>query len=156
MRQDVNQQSSGAALKGESLQMSLEIYNPTVVDKPLGQYSHVAKVQAAKLLFISGQLANDKAGNVVGIGDFEKQVEQSFKNTLAILESEGLSWSDIVQFTTYVTDSRFIPRLHQYRLAHFPAMFKDGKWPPNTLLVVQGLVQPAFLFEVHSIVAFRD
>jgi enamine deaminase RidA (YjgF/YER057c/UK114 family) len=136
--------------------MALEIYNPTVVDKPLGQYSHVAKVQASKLLFISGQLSNDKSGNIVGPGDFEVQVEQSYKNTLAILESEGLGWSDVVQFTTYVTDSRFIPQLHQYRLKHFPSMFRDGKYPPNTLLVVQGLVQPGFLFEVHSIAALRD
>lgn len=136
--------------------MNVQISNPPVVDKPLGQYSHVAKVMPCPLLYISGQLSNDKDGNIVGVGDFEVQVAKTFENIEAILSHENLTWDDIVQFTTYVTDSRFIPRLHKYRLKHFPNMFKGEKWPPNTLLVVNGLVREEFLFEVHVIAACQD
>ncbi|WP_292527385.1 hypothetical protein [Mesorhizobium sp.] len=46
------------------------------IDKPIAQYSHAARVDASRLLFIAGQLSNDKDGNIVGIGDFEKQAAQ--------------------------------------------------------------------------------
>jgi enamine deaminase RidA (YjgF/YER057c/UK114 family) len=131
--------------------MGFEIYNPVVVDRPLGQYSHVARVDPARLLYISGQLSNDRDGNIVGVGDFELQAKTAYANLHAILESEGLGWGNVIQFTTYVTDSRFIPRLHAFRKKEFPAMFANGKYPPNTLLVVTGLVREAFLFEVHAI-----
>ncbi len=134
--------------------MSFEITNPPNIDKPLGQYSHVARVDAGKLLYISGQLANRQDGSIVGLGDFEAQVAQSFENMEAILNAENLGWNSVFQFRTYVTDARFIPRLHAWRLKKFPKLFGDNPYPSNTLLVVDGLVKEEFLFEVEAIAAY--
>jgi hypothetical protein len=41
----------------------------------------------------------------------------------------------------------------EFRLREFPRMFPDGKYPPNTLLIVDRLVQEAFLVEVQTIAA---
>jgi enamine deaminase RidA (YjgF/YER057c/UK114 family) len=129
---------------------AIEILNPDVLDRPFGQYSHVTRVKAAsELLFISGQLGNERGGRVPPA--FEAQVEQTFLNIQAVLESEGLGWRQVIQFTTYVTDARFIPRLHDWRRANFPRFFPDGVFPGNTLLIVSGLVREDLLFEVHTI-----
>ena len=58
----------------------IKIYNAETLGKPLGQYSHIARVKAGELLFISGMLSADGAGNVVGKDDFDAQCTQVFKN----------------------------------------------------------------------------
>lgn len=135
--------------------MTFEITNPDYMDKPLGQYSHIARVSEGKLLYISGQLSNDADGSIIGLGNFTAQVDQSFKNLEAILKGEGLGWSRVFQFRTYVTDARFIPELHQWRKDNYPRIFGSNPYPTNTLLIVSGLVRPEFLFEVEAIAAYR-
>jgi enamine deaminase RidA (YjgF/YER057c/UK114 family) len=131
----------------------ITIYNPQTLGAPMGQYSHVTRVKASEFLFIAGMLAGDAAGNVVGEGDFEAQTAQVFRNIEAALQSAGASWGNVVQFTTYLVHSQDIPKFMAYRLREFPKMFPDGKYPPNTLLMVDRLVREAFLVEVQAIAA---
>lgn len=131
----------------------INIYNPQALGTPMGQYSHVTRVRAGELLFIAGMLAGDAAGNVIGEGDFEAQTAQVFRNIGTALQSAGASWSNVVQFTTYLVHSQDIPKFMAFRLREFPAMFPDGKYPPNTLLMVDRLVKEAFLVEVQTIAA---
>jgi len=58
-----------------------------------------------------------------------------------------------VQFTTYLVHSQDIARFMAWRLREFPKMFADGKYPPNTLLIVDRLVQEQFLVEVQTVAA---
>ena len=129
------------------------IYNPKTLGAPMGQYSHVTRVKAGELLFIAGMLSGDAAGNVIGEGDFEAQTAQVFRNIGTALQSAGASWGNVVQFTTYLVHSQDIPKFMAWRLREFPAMFPDGKYPPNTLLMVDRLVKEAFLVEVQTIAA---
>ncbi len=131
----------------------IRIYNPDALGAPLGQYSHVTRVRASEFLFIAGMLAADGAGNVVGERDFDAQCAQVFANIGAALTSAGAGWSNVVQFTTYMVHSQSIPEFMEYRLREFPAMFDHGKYPPNTLLLVDRLVQEPFLVEVQTIAA---
>jgi enamine deaminase RidA (YjgF/YER057c/UK114 family) len=131
----------------------ITIYNPQTLGAPMGQYSHVTRVKASEFLFIAGMLAGDAAGNVVGEGDFEAQTAQVFRNIEAALQSAGASWGDVVQFTTYLVHSQDIPKFMAFRLREFPKMFPDGKYPPNTLLMVDRLVKEPFLVEVQTIAA---
>lgn len=131
----------------------LKIYNPETLGVPLGQYMHVTRVKASEFLFLAGMLAADKDGNIVGELDFHTQCAQVFANIGAALEAEGAGWSNVVQFTTYLVGSQWIPQFMDYRLAHFPAMFPERRYPPNTLLVVDRLVREAFLVEVQTIAA---
>ena len=131
----------------------IDIYNPEELGAPMGQYTHVTRVKASEFLFIAGMLSGDAAGNVIGEGDFEVQATQVFRNIEAALRSAGASWSNVVQFTTYLVHSQDIPKFMNFRLREFPKMFPDGKYPPNTLLIVDRLVKESFLVEVQTIAA---
>ena len=132
----------------------ITIVNPEGLGKPLGQYSQVARVKnAAEWLFIAGQLATDVAGNVVGADDFDAQCVQVFKNIEAALVSQGAGWRNVVQFTTYLVHSQDIPKFMAFRKREFPKLFPDGKYPPNTLLMIDRLVGEPFLVEVQPIAA---
>jgi enamine deaminase RidA (YjgF/YER057c/UK114 family) len=131
----------------------LEIFSPKQLGKPLGQYSQITRVKASEFVFIAGQLAADVAGNVVGEGDFDAQCLQVFKNIEAALVSVGGNWENIVQFTTYLVHSQDIQKFMDFRKRHFPAYFTNGVYPPNTLLMIDRLVQEPFLVEVQTIAA---
>lgn len=131
----------------------IKILNPDTLGTPLGQYSQLTRVKASEFVFIAGQLAADKAGNVVGVDDFDAQCAQVFANIETALKSVGAEWRNVVQFTTYLVHSQDIPKFMEYRLREFPKMFANGAYPPNTLLMVDRLVQEPFLVEVQTVAA---
>ena len=131
----------------------IKIYNAAELGTPLGAYSHVTRVRAQEYLFIAGMLATDKAGNIIGKGDFGAQATQTFANVRAALESAGASWQNVVQFTTYLVDARLIEGFMAYRRREFPGMFAGAPYPPNTLLIIDRLVREEFLIEVQTIAA---
>jgi enamine deaminase RidA (YjgF/YER057c/UK114 family) len=132
----------------------ISITNPEGLGKPLGQYSQIARVKnVSEWLFIAGQVATDVAGNIVGADDFNAQCQQVFRNIEVALKSAGAGWGNIVQFTTYLVHSQDIPKFMAFRKREFPKMFPDGKYPPNTLLMVDRLVGEPFLVEVQPVAA---
>jgi enamine deaminase RidA (YjgF/YER057c/UK114 family) len=131
----------------------IKILNPDTQAKPLGQYSHITRVKASEYVFIAGQLAADKNGKLVGADDFDGQCVQVFANIETALKSVGAGWGNVVQFTTYLVHSQDIPKFMKYRLREFPRMFANGLYPPNTLLMVDRLVQEPFLVEVQATAA---
>lgn len=131
----------------------ITIYNIDTLGKPLGQYSHITRVKADEYLFISGMLSADRAGNIIGKDDFDAQCVQVFKNIEVALASAGAGWNQIVQFTTYLVHSQDIPKFMDFRKREFPKIFPDGVYPPNTLLMVDRLVQEPFLIDVQTIAA---
>ena len=131
----------------------LKIYSPDSLGKPLGQYSQITRVRASEFLFIAGQLATDRTGKLVGADDFDAQCMQVFANIETALASAGAGWGHVVQFTTYLVHSQDIPKFMTYRTREFPKMFKNGAYPPNTLLVIDRLVQEQLLVEVSAVAA---
>ena len=123
----------------------IKIYNVEALGKPLGQYSHVTRVKAAETLYIAGMLAPGDS--------FEAQCGGAFAQIEKALQSAGAGWGNVVQFTTYLVHSQDIPRFMQWRLREFPRMFPDGKYPPNTLLVIDRLVHEQYLVEVQTVAA---
>ena len=131
----------------------IKIYNPDELGAPLGQYMHVTRVKASEFLFLAGMLSADKDGNVIGVRDFDAQCTQVFGNIEAALRSADADWSNVVQFTTYMVHSQWIPKFMEFRLREFPKFFPSGHYPPNTLLLVDRLVKEDFLVEVQAIAA---
>jgi enamine deaminase RidA (YjgF/YER057c/UK114 family) len=131
----------------------IKIGNPDALARPMGQYSHIARVKASELLFIAGQVAADKDGRLVGADDFDAQCGQVFANIEAALSSQGASFASVVEFTTYLVHSQDVPKFMKFRLREFPRIFPSGAYPPNTLLIVDRLVQEPFLIEVHTVAA---
>ena len=130
---------------------NVSYFNPPSAPPPAGLYNHVARTTAGELAFIAGQVAVDAKGTIVGKDDFAAQVKQVFENIGAILKDLGTDFESVVQFTTYVTSAQHIPTWMSTRNELFPRLFPGGKHPPNTFLVVQGLVRPEFLVEVQAI-----
>ncbi len=129
----------------------IKIINPDTLGKPLGQYSQLTRVKASEFVFIAGQVGVDKDGKVAG--DFDAQCAQTFANIAAALQSVGAGWGNIVQLTTYMVHSQDIPKFMAYRLREFPKMFANGAYPPNTLLMIDRLVQEPLLIEVQAVAA---
>jgi enamine deaminase RidA (YjgF/YER057c/UK114 family) len=123
----------------------IRIYNVDALGKPLGQYSHVTRVKAGEYLFIAGMLA---AGE-----NFDAQCSGVFAQIESALKSAGAGWGNVVQFTTYLVHSQDIAKFMQWRLREFPRLFPSGTYPPNTLLIVDRLVQEQFLVEVQTVAA---
>jgi len=122
----------------------IKVQNVEALGKPLGQYSHMTRVRgASETLYIAGMLAPGD--------DFDAQCTGVFRQIEIALKSAGAGWSNVVLFTTYLVHSQDIPKFMAWRLREFPRMFPDGKYPPNTLLVIDRLVQEQFLIEVQTI-----
>ena len=119
--------------------------------QPLGAYSQAVRASPGELLFIAGQVSVDLDGNPVGIGDLTAQTRQVFKNLGGVLESVGANFSNVVEFTTYVVGRNSVQGFIEGRTEVFPSIFPDADYPPNTLLVVDGLVREEFLLEVSAI-----
>ena len=131
----------------------IRIINPDALGKPLGQYSQITRVKASEFLFIAGQVASDPVTGLVGANDFDAQCRQVFANIAAALKSQGAGFGNVVEFTTYLVHSQDIAKFMQFRLREFPKMFPNGVYPPNTLLIVDRLVQESLLIEVHTVAA---
>ena len=123
----------------------IKITNVEALGKPLGQYSHMARVKAGEFLFIAGMLAPGS--------DFDSQCSGVFAQIGSALESAGARWGNVVQFTTYLVHSQDIPKFMAWRLREFPKLFPNSAYPPNTLLIIDRLVQEQFLIEVQTIAA---
>jgi enamine deaminase RidA (YjgF/YER057c/UK114 family) len=98
--------------------------NPDTVARGKGLFSQMYEVENAtvsKTVFISGQVAWDAEGNVVGAGDLHAQFVQTYENLRSLMAGAGGGLDDIVQLRT------------------------------NTLLIVNGLADPDLLLEVEGI-----
>jgi enamine deaminase RidA (YjgF/YER057c/UK114 family) len=130
---------------------NIQILNPESLGKPLGQYSQLTRVKASEFLFIAGQVGADKTGKAPP--DFDAQCGLVFANIGLALASQSASFANIVEFTTYLVHSQDIPKFMAYRTREFPKLFQGGAYPPNTLLVIDRLVQEQFLIEVSAVAA---
>jgi enamine deaminase RidA (YjgF/YER057c/UK114 family) len=130
---------------------SIQMFNPDSLGRPLGQYSHITRVKASEFLFIAGQVGVDRDGTTPA--DFDAQCAQVFANLGAALASQGVSFANVVEFTTYLVHAQDISKFMQYRLREFPRLFAGGAYPPNTLLIIDRLVREEFLIEVSAVAA---
>ena len=129
----------------------IRILNPDALGKPLGQYSQITRVKASEFLFIAGQVGADKDGKAGT--DFDTQCSQTFANLGAALSSQGASFANVVEFTTYLVHSQDIAKFMAWRQREFPKLFANGAYPPNTLLIIDRLVREEFLIEVSAVAA---
>jgi 2-iminobutanoate/2-iminopropanoate deaminase len=125
--------------------VSKQIINPSTMPAPAG-YSYGVK-KSGTPLYISGQVAIDGAGKLVGEGDAAAQTEQVFQNLRSVVEAAGGTMADIVKLTIYVTDAAYRPAITAARQKYFA----DGQYPASTYLVISGLALPQLLVEIEAI-----
>ena len=130
-----------------------QVVNTDLAPQPLGAYSQAIRVSAGQLLYIAGQVGVDKDGNLAGDGSLAAQTRQTYENIGGILESVGATFSDVVEFTTYVVGRQSVYPFMAARAEIFPTLYPNGDYPPNTLLVIEGLVREEFLLEIKAVAA---
>jgi enamine deaminase RidA (YjgF/YER057c/UK114 family) len=131
--------------------VSVEMVKCSGLAAPLGMYSHVSRTGAGTMVFVAGQVATNPQGEIVGKDDFAAQMHQVFRNLSAALISADATFADVVKFTTYITRADDIPAFMATRKELFAEVYPQGDYPPNTLLVINRLVQPEFLLEIEAI-----
>jgi reactive intermediate/imine deaminase len=118
-------------------------FNAPSVRTPAG-YSHA--VRAGGLLFVSGQIPLNEAGEVVG-DDMESQALQAFQNLGAVLAAAGLTFDAVVKLNYFVTDISQVAAVRRAR-----DRFVDTDNPPaSTLVEVSRLFQPGLLIEIEAV-----
>ena len=108
-------------------------------------------VQVGELLFISGQVAQDNEGNLVGPGDCEAQTRHIMSRIQTIAGAAGATMRDVVKTTTFLTEVAGYPAFSRVRAETFP-----NSPPASSTVIVAGLVRPEFLVEVEAIVHLPD
>ncbi|HEV8715030.1 MAG TPA: RidA family protein [Candidatus Binatia bacterium] len=102
--------------------------------------------QIGNTIYVSGQVAYNAEGRLVGEGDMQAQTRQVFDNIKAVLAAAGARMADIIKINTYITDqSKFMDML-EVRKEIFGA-----NPPASTAVVVAGLAFPGLLIEVEAI-----
>jgi 2-iminobutanoate/2-iminopropanoate deaminase len=116
--------------------------------RPVANYKMATRQEGGQLLYISGQVARDTNGNVVGTGDMRAQAREVFQNLRQVLQAAGGDLKDLMKITTYITNIEHFPALAEVRSEVF-----QGELPASTLIVVKSLFHPDFLIEVEGIAA---
>ncbi|WP_213740219.1 RidA family protein [Bradyrhizobium sp. dw_411] len=100
-------------------------------------------------IFISGQVALDSQGAIVGEADFPAQVAQVMKNFEAVLREGGATFRDVVKIGVFLSDRQYLPIWRELRGSYFSEPF-----PASTLVIAQ-LISPSLLIEVEAIASVR-
>jgi enamine deaminase RidA (YjgF/YER057c/UK114 family) len=97
----------------------IKISNVEALGKPVGPYSHIARVKGGETLYIAGMLAP---------GDtFDAQCSAVYGQIEKALQSAGGGWANVVQFTTFLVHSQDIAKFYRWREKEYPRMFPDGR-----------------------------
>ncbi|MGW4619692.1 RidA family protein [Streptomyces sp. NPDC004592] len=112
---------------------------------PATAYTHVV-MGAGRFVAISGQLALDEDGRLVGAGDPAAQARQVFENLRRCLAAAGATFDHVVKLTFFVTDMAHMPAIRAARAEHIP----DDRLPAASAVQVAALVRPEFLMEIEA------
>ena len=118
--------------------------------RPVANYKMGTCMEGGRLLYISGQVAWDANGNIVGTGDIRAQARQAFENLQQVLRAAGGGLRDLLKITTYLTKLEDFPAVAQTRSTIF-----QGDLPASTLIVVPSLFHPDFLIEIEGVAAIE-
>ncbi len=102
-------------------------------------------VRVGNMIEITGTVAVDKEGAVVGPGDAYKQTRFILEKIEAVLKQAGASMKDVVRTRMFVTD---ISRWEEYGKAH--GEFFHTIRPCTSMIEVKGLIAPEYLIEIEA------
>src|SRR5436305_10431787 len=125
--------------------------NPPELGTPPG-YSQIVEVTAGRIIFIAGQTALDRDGQVVGSGDFAAQAAQVFRNLGIALQASGCTAANLVKLTVFLTDMENLGRYREARNRFFATVSPPAA-PAVTLVEVSKLYGADFMIEIEAIAA---
>ena len=129
----------------------IEHVDPPAIAPPVSDvYHHVAIARAGTIVAIAGQIGVDADGELVGVGDYEAQAEQAFRNFAQALAAVSCGPRDLLKNTIHVVGHR--PELIEPIFAAGRRAF-GGEWPctASTFLGVEALGLPEWLIEIDGL-----
>src|SRR5262245_57529591 len=125
------------------------LFNPDGIPVTLG-YSNVAEITRGKIIYISGQVARDEWGELVGEENFRAQVEQVADNIDTAVRAAGRTVDNVVKLNYYCVDS--VEQCHLPVVKEIRDRYVNTKNPPvSTFVVVRRLIRPEWLIEVEAV-----
>jgi 2-iminobutanoate/2-iminopropanoate deaminase len=118
---------------------------PTLLFQPRPTYPYSPGAKGGGLVFTAGQVAWDKTGRLVGVGDVRKQTVQTLKNVVAVLRAGGARIGDVLKCTVYLADIRHFQIMND----EFAKVFATD--PPARTTVEARLAEPEMLVEIEAI-----
>jgi 2-iminobutanoate/2-iminopropanoate deaminase len=115
-----------------------------------GAYSSGVEAPAGRTVYVSGQVAFDAEGNVVGEGDIKLQTETVLEHVKTVVEEAGGGMEDIVKVTVFITDMGLYDDIHEVRRRYFEEPF-----PASSMVEVSALIDPRLLIEIEAIAVVR-
>ncbi len=146
--------SSKETVSSKRKSQPFRIFNPGNLFKPTAGYSQIAEVTGGKIIYISGQVAVDRSGNLVGKDDFRAQVGQVFDNLKAAVEAAGGDFNSVIKLNFYCAesvDASQLPALREVRDKYV----NTASPPTSTLVVVRRLARPEWLLEVEAVAVVK-
>jgi len=129
-----------------------QFINPDGLSKPPG-YTHVVIARPGKIVYLSGQVANDRTGKVVS-SDFRAQAEQVFANLKTALAAAGATFDDVVKINYYVRN--YTPELRT-AIREVRDRYINKEHPPaSTLVGVAALASDDYLLEVEAVAVVSE
>ena len=129
--------------------MAKTILQSSKVATPRGIMSQGVSVPAGRLVFVSGQVARDADGQLVGKGDIRAQTRKTLQNVQSVLAESGATMDDVVKVTVFVTDlADQFAAIHEVRSEFF-----KSDYPASTLVEIKSLVDKDMLIEIEAIAA---
>ena len=120
--------------------------NPVNLPQPRGPYSQVVASDPGVLVVLSGQVALDESGSLVGGGDAEEQSRQIYRNIQTALRHLGGDLADVVKLTVYDTDID----AHTEAIRRARREFFKDEYPASTKIQVERLADREFLLEIDA------
>jgi enamine deaminase RidA (YjgF/YER057c/UK114 family) len=145
-----NSASTSDHNQGQNIKSQTEkqYFNPGDLRAPVG-FTHVVTTSPGKMIFVAGQVALNKQGEVVGKGDLRAQATQVFENLKVALGAAGASFADVVKINTYVVNHKPAD-VTIFREVRSKYVSKE-KPPASTFVGVQSLAREECLIEIELI-----
>jgi 2-iminobutanoate/2-iminopropanoate deaminase len=110
---------------------------------PVSHFTHV--VRAGRIVFVSGCVATDGAGRLVGGNDVVAQARQVHENIKRCLSAAGATFADICKVTVFLRDINDREKVNTVRQEYFGA-----HRPASTLVEISRLVRDEYLIEIEA------
>lgn len=124
--------------------------NPAGLPKWSESFSQivVSHGPGGRTLYISGQVAADEDGQIIGRGDLAQQARKAFQNLSTALASAGAHPDDVVRLGIYVVG--YDPSQAGVIREAMREIFRDPRLPASTWLGVESLALEGLLIEVEA------
>lgn len=115
-----------------------------------GAFSSGVEAPAGRTIYVSGQVAFDTEGNVVGERDVKLQTETVLEHVKTVVEEAGGGMEDIVKVTVFITDMGLYDEIHEVRRRYF-----EEPYPASSMVEVSALIDPRLLIEIEAVAVVR-